>query len=186
MSDDLFEIAFSGQIIEGADPAQVKRQIGQIFKADATRLEQLFSGRRVVIKRQADEATANKYRAAFHRAGAICDIRSLNSRTSNEALNPQPQKDAAHQPYESKYPESDMVPQALLSDPLGISAESIEALNVDIAPVGSPMQHQIKETPQPSIDIGDLEIAPVGSTLSSAQQKELPPVPDTSGLSLAD
>ena len=60
MSDELFEVAFSGQIKEGADLEQVKAKVGTMFKADATKLGHLFSGKRMVIKKNIDQATANK------------------------------------------------------------------------------------------------------------------------------
>ena len=187
MSEELFEIAFSGQIVEGADLQSVKQHISQIFKADATRLQQLFSGRRVLIKREADKATVIKYQAAFKKAGAICEIKSLNEADSAQQAEPGPDKNRSNdQPYESKYPESDLVPQALLSTPLGIDADQIQPLNADMAPVGSPMQHQIKDPPEPSFDLSGLEVAPVGSVLSTGEPKDLPAPPDTSNLSLAD
>jgi hypothetical protein len=185
MSDERFEIAFSGQIIEGSDRETVKKNIGQIFKADSARLELMFSGRRVLIKREADEATAAKYRTAFGKAGAVCEVRSLSKENSNETEPPEADESGSS-PYVSKYPESDQVPQALLNDPLGVSADSIQSLDADIAPVGSPMQHHITETPEPSFDLGGLEVAPVGSTLSPATKQDLPKMPDTSGLTLSD
>ncbi len=78
MSEKLFEIAFSGQIADGADLQSVKLKIAKIFKADEDRLAQMFSGRRVLIKRQADEITMVKYRGAFQKAGAICEIVNLS------------------------------------------------------------------------------------------------------------
>lgn len=185
MSDELFEIAFSGQIIEGYDRETVKKQIGQIFKADPARLEQMFSGRRVIIKREADEATSTKYRSAFKKCGAVCEVRALKKEHAEEDS-----QSSAHKPdseaYVSKYPESDQVPQALLSDPLGISADSIPSLDADIAPVGSPMLDHPPETPEPSFDLDGLEVAPVGSTLSQSANQEPPTIPDTSGLTMAD
>ena len=52
MSDDKFEVAFSGEIADGADIEQVKVKVGQMFKADAAKIEHLFSGKRVVIKKK--------------------------------------------------------------------------------------------------------------------------------------
>lgn len=185
MSDELFEIAFSGHINEGSDLETVKKQIGQIFKADPVRLEQMFSGRRVIIKREADEATTAKYRAAFNRCGAVCEVRALKKEGSDEDSH-SPAHESGSESYVSKYPESDQIPQALLSDPLGISADSIQSLDADIAPVGSPLLQSIPETPEPSFDLDGLEVAPVGSTLSPATKLEPPKIPDTSGLTMAD
>ena len=194
MSEELYEIAFSGQIVDGADLETVKRHIASIFKADEKRLQQLFSGRRVLIKREVDAATMAKYRGAFQKAGAICEVRTLVDPVSDQAEPPPPQSsptnaqpaDAESETYQSRYPESDQVPQALLSDPLGINGEQIEALQADIAPVGSQMQHQIKEVPDAQFDLNGLDVAPVGSTLSTADEEPPPPPPDTRGLTMAD
>jgi hypothetical protein len=191
MSDELFEIAFSGQTVEGANLDSVKQKIGQIFKADEERLQQMFSGRRVIIKREADAGTAAKYRGAFEKAGAICEIKSLSADTvSGPATANRPSSAPTNvtddQAYVSRYPESELTPQALLSIPLAVSGENIEDLGADVAPVGSPMQHQIKEDPEPVIDTSGIDVAPLGSDLTSGDQKEPPPPPDTSDLSMAD
>lgn len=194
MNEKYFEIAFSGVIAEDADLEKVKLQIGKLFKADESRLAHLFSGHTVIIKRQVDEATAAKYRGAFERAGAICEVLPLSPSTTatesasgQQAAQPAASTDASSaENYQSKYPESDLVPQALLSNPLGARAETIQDLVTDIAPVGSPMQHQIKEDPEPSFDLSGLEVAPTGSVLSLSSNDEPPPPPDTTGLSIAD
>lgn len=193
MSDKLFEIAFSGQIAEGADLATVKQIIGKMFKADENRLAQMFSGRRVVIKRQVDEATATKYSAAFQKAGAICEIKAIAENPPEVAKPPQVQPAAvapdtatSEQEYVSKYAESDQVPQALLSDPLGINGGQIDDLDTDLAPVGSQLLDQIKEDQPPTIDISGIDVAPVGSDLTTKPEEEPPPPPDTTGITMAD
>ena len=44
-----FEIAFSGEILPGAQLEQVKAAIARLFQADDALLARLFSGQRVVI-----------------------------------------------------------------------------------------------------------------------------------------
>ena len=79
MSDQLFEVAFSGQISEGANLEEVKVRVGKMFNADDAKLVQLFSGKRIVIKKNIDQATAAKYKTALNRAGAECEISSPGS-----------------------------------------------------------------------------------------------------------
>ena len=50
MSDQLFEVAFSGQVSEGASLDDVKARVAKMFNADDAKLAQLFSGKRIVIK----------------------------------------------------------------------------------------------------------------------------------------
>lgn len=197
MSEQLFEIAFSGRIAEGAELETVKLHIAKIFKADAARMEQLFSGKRMIIKRSVDASTAAKYRGAFEKVGAICEVMAVGSApaaTGSAVVATHDEKPVTQasegapgaEDYVSRYPESDEVPQALLTEPLGVKGNEIPDLAADIAPVGSMMQHQIKEDPVPDIDTTGFDIAPVGSTLSSDDKKPAPPPPDTTGLTLAD
>ena len=72
-----FEIAFSGQILPGAELEQVKAAIARVFQADAALLARLFSGQRVVIKKGVDAVGLAKYQSAFERAGAVLEVRDL-------------------------------------------------------------------------------------------------------------
>ena len=72
-----YEIAFSGQLVEGAPLASVQANLARLFQADAQRIAQLFSGRRVVIKNNLDEAGAEKYRLTLERAGAVVEVLAM-------------------------------------------------------------------------------------------------------------
>ena len=60
-----YEIAFSGELVPGAQLEAVQANLAKLFQADAQRIAQLFSGRRVVIKNNLDEAAAEKYRSTL-------------------------------------------------------------------------------------------------------------------------
>ena len=74
MNESLYEVAFSGQIQESAELDAVKARIGKIFKADEATIAKLFSGRRIVIKKNLSAEAADKYSLAFAKAGAICEL----------------------------------------------------------------------------------------------------------------
>ena len=192
MNEELFEIAFAGEIAEGADRETVKLRLGQMFKADAERVQKMFSGQRVVIKRQADAGMVAKYRAAFEKAGAVCIVRSLaeveaEARAQVEA----PVATTATKDKETRAAVAtvaagqDELPPALQSR-LRVRADQIRELDTDLAPVGSPVQHRIVEPPPFEIDTDGLVLAPVGSSLVTSPEPPTPPPPDTSGLSLLD
>ena len=190
MSDQLFEVAFSGQIIEGANLEEVKVNIGKMFNADDAKLAQLFSGKRIVIKKNIDQATAAKYKVALNRAGAECEINSPGGETpaaATPAVSPaKPAAGAApvSQEYESNYDGEATPPPH--TDPLGITGDQIEDLAASIAPVGSELRDDYKEPEEPNIDITGFDIAPVGSDLSDGKKEPEPPPPDISGITLAD
>ena len=196
MSDELFEVAFSGQISDAADLDDVKAKVAKMFNADEAKLAQLFSGKRIIIKKNIDQQTAAKYQTAIQRAGAVCEVNSLSA---NQAAapnrNPAPTATPAPAAAEPARPAA-VVPKAPVDygdvtpppqiDPLGITGDQIAELSVSIAPVGSELQTEIKEVPAPAIDISDLEVAPVGSDIGSGKKNPDPPPPDTTGLSMAD
>jgi len=74
MNESLYEVAFSGQILEGAELEAVKAEIARMFKADEATMARLFSGRRVVIRKNLSAKAADKYSMGFTRAGAICEL----------------------------------------------------------------------------------------------------------------
>jgi len=195
MSDELYEVAFSGKISDGADLSEVKARLGGMFKADESKLTQLFSGKRIVIKKNIDKQTAIKFHTALKRAGAECEVKSL-SPGDNTAVNPNPASKPSP-PVASKNPSTSVAAKTATSadhddapppntDPLGITGNQIENLAATVAPVGSDMQDEIKEVPAPAIDISDLDVAPVGADIGSGKKEPDPPPPDTAGISMSE
>ena len=206
MADQLFEIAFSGKIMDGANPDEVKVRVGKIFNADAAMITQLFSGKRVVIKKNVDKATAVKYKTALNRAGAQCEVKLMGGAPVGAPEQAAPQQAAQQQAaapaakpaaapaagdgapvsmeYESKY-DGDVAPPPQ-TDPLGITGDQIADLSASLAPVGSELQDEYDSAQAPQIDVGGLDIAPVGSDLGSGKKQPDPPPPNTNGIELAD
>ena len=200
MADQLFEIAFSGKIMEGANPDEVKVRVGKIFNADAAMIAQLFSGKRVVIKKNVDKATAAKYKTALNRAGAQCEVKLMGGdpaaaapaqaapaaqpAAAPSASAPATDSGSVSMEYESKY-DGDVAPPPQ-TDPLGITGDQIDDLSATLAPVGSELQDDYDSAQDPQIDVDGLDIAPVGSDLGSGKKQPDPPPPNTNGIELAD
>ena len=196
MSDQLFEVAFSGQVSAGANAEEVRARVGKMFNADETKLTQLFSGKRIIIKKNIDQATAAKYKTALNRAGAECEVIPMGGpREAAPAAQPAPSTEqpaaapsqapaAASQQYETSY-DGEVAPPPQ-TDPLGITGDQIEDLAASIAPVGSELQDNYEAPPEPDIDITGFDVAPVGSDIGTAKKEPDPPPPDTSGITLAD
>lgn len=189
MSQETYEIAFSGQIAEGADLHQVKANIAKMFKADDAKIAQLFSGARVVIKKNIDLQTAEKYQAAMNNAGAICELVNLAATVSvakpDKQINkPKPVEAVAAPVKPASFDHA--VPPAPQTAPLPITGNDISDLQATLAPVGSDMQEIKEKDVPPPPDTTGLSMAPPGSVLGEHQEKKPAPVPDTSGLSLVD
>ena len=191
MSDELFEVAFSGQIVDGTNPEEVKARVGKMFKANEAKIAALFSGKRVVIKKNIDQKTATKYKAALYEAGAISEIKSMSDEGASTVTPPPPKPEPAPAPKQTsdisietgEWGEVEPPPQV---DPLGITGDQIEDLDATLAPVGSAVRDKFEETPEPEFDLTEFNIAPVGSDIGSAKKDPEPPPPDTNGITLAD
>jgi len=156
MPNQTYDVYFSGEIIDGKDPLETRRQVGNIFKIGQEQLEQLFSGKAVRIKSNVDEETASKYRGAFRNAGALIEIRPAS--TDEGSSSAQTATDA---------PES----------------TSSETLTLLPANTGSLEECASRITPQPLPDISHLSLALPGVILDESPQPE-PPEIDTDSLSM--
>ncbi|MCW9015229.1 MAG: hypothetical protein OQL06_15790 [Gammaproteobacteria bacterium] len=187
MSGDMYEVAFRGEIAAGADAEQVRASIGKMFKADAAKLAHLFSGKRVVIKKNIDQATATKYKVALENAGAICEVKNLSetipvpAESSVLAASAVPATATT-----SNTPVREGIPPAPDTDPLHITGDQISELSATLAPPGSDVQDEIKEVAPPELDISSISMAAPGSDLAEHEEKESPPPPNTDGLSIVE
>lgn len=189
MSDQLFEVAFRGEVSAGANLDEVRARVGKMFNADDAKLAQLFSGKRVVIKKNIDRATAARYQTALNRAGAECEVLAMGAQAAAPAPATAPAGNAAESAaapvqIETRY-DGEVAPPPQ-TDPLGITGDDIADLEASIAPVGSELQDDYQEPDAPEFDLNGLEVAPVGSDLNTTSKKPDPPPPDTTGISMAD
>ncbi|MCY1396187.1 hypothetical protein D9M71_111480 [compost metagenome] len=65
-----FKIVFDGALMPQTPLELAKQNLARLFKSDPGRIEALFSGRPVVLKRDLSDAEADKYLQALHSAGA--------------------------------------------------------------------------------------------------------------------
>lgn len=74
MSEEKFDLIFKGELAKGVELAIAKKNIAQLFKINAEKVDALFSGKAVVLKRGLNADAANKYRVAIKKAGALVDL----------------------------------------------------------------------------------------------------------------
>lgn len=174
MSAPEFDIIFRGDIVFGHQLADVKAKLQQLFKADATKIDALFTGRPVPLKRNLDEATANKYRDALIKAGAMVEVCSTDTSPANAA--PKPAPVLRRVPVWTLAPlGSDLLPAKerpaqpapVSVDVSGLSLRPAEGNLVDVSEVHEEVSVQVIAP--------DLGLAAVGADLISADEKlELP------------
>lgn len=70
MTQARFKIVFNGELMPEVALETAKDNLARLFKSDHTRINALFSGGTVAIKRNLPENEADQYLTALHRAGA--------------------------------------------------------------------------------------------------------------------
>lgn len=70
MTDQRFKIVFSGELMPDASLETVKDNLARLFKSEPGKIDALFGGRPVVLKRELPEAEAERYLTALRQAGA--------------------------------------------------------------------------------------------------------------------
>ncbi|SHK46993.1 hypothetical protein SAMN02745216_03500 [Desulfatibacillum alkenivorans DSM 16219] len=96
MEQDRYTLLFSGQVAAGRAPQEVKANLAKMFKATPDRIEKMFTGKPVIIKKGLTSEQAMKYQLAFEKAGAICRLAA----EAGQASKPQAPVKAAPQPSE--------------------------------------------------------------------------------------
>lgn len=181
-----YEIAFSGQLVPGAQAELVKANLAKLFQADAQRIAQLFSGRRIVIKNNLDAAAAEKYRATLERAGARVEVVDMDMLIEEVELAPPPPAEtmpaAAAAPAAARSGRLQVAPR----DEYMAAFSEVDAPDFGIAPVGSDLQDARPDPKAPQVDLSQFSLAPVGSDMGQARPETPAAAPDISHLKLQD
>jgi hypothetical protein len=199
MPEERFDISFSGQLIDGQDPAQAREQVRALFNASDAQLQRLFSGKPVVVKKGVDLESASRYRAAFRKAGALIDIRpsplqklTTAAPTHLDALPPNtgsleefaPRIEAAPLPNIDAI-QLDMPGVRLDTTPLPPAAIiDTSEFAVVAGQDWSLADCQAELLPLPERDIAHLTLAAAGDDIPLPPSPPPPPLPDISALAL--
>ncbi len=184
---DRYEIAFSGQLVPGAQLEQVKANLAKLFQADAQRIAMLFSGRRIVIKNNLDAASAEKYRATLARAGALIEVLAMPVEVGEVELAAPP---AVQAPGEAGVQQPASAPAGRLTvvprDEYMAAFAEVDAPDFGIAPLGDDLLDDKPEPQAPPLDLSQFSLAPVGSDMEQARAEPDAAVPDISHLKLQE
>jgi hypothetical protein len=186
MPAQLFDIFFSGQIMEGQDPAEVRERIRRLFNAQDDQLQRLFSGEPVRIKGGADEDEASKYRVAFRDAGALVEIKLAEAAASDSISAAAPAVAVAGEKEDGGLTLLPPNTGSLIDCAREIEPQEIPDISsLNLAPEGT-LIDESEETPPAEIDTGDLTVSPAqsGSLEDCRQPVEPYPIPDISNLQM--
>lgn len=78
MSEPRYDVFFRGDIVPGQRLHEVRERLRQLFQIDDARLNTLFSGRPMAIRRDLGASDAERYRVALREAGALVELRPLD------------------------------------------------------------------------------------------------------------
>ena len=73
MNNERYDLIFSGELVPGFELTQVKKNLQQLFRLDENKINALFSGKSISLKKGVDADAANRYRVAMKKAGARVD-----------------------------------------------------------------------------------------------------------------
>lgn len=197
--DARYNIVFRGELVPGADPARVRENLGKLFRMDAGRVEKLFAGKAVVLKKEADQATAMKMRALMKKAGAVCEMQSLSDDAGAGTPDSTPEPQTSSQP-RAQFESSDLSTDQPAAAPSSQSASTEELETVgtirtggtgfsgefEVAPAGSDMGEASRAGPEVEPDISHLSLAPPGTELEELPRHQAIKVPDISHLKVVD
>lgn len=79
MSEPRYDVFFRGEIVPGQRLNEVRERLRQLFQIDDARLNTLFSGRPMAIRRDLGASDAERYRVALREAGALVELRPLDA-----------------------------------------------------------------------------------------------------------
>lgn len=153
MSDERFEVVFRGDVVAGLPVMEVKQRLAQLFNADAERIDKMFFGRPVVVKRNLDRETAEHYQSSLLKAGALVDIRKAAV--------------AEHSIAETLGSEPDAPPAQDVQSPVP------QDVDFDVAPVGADVlspEDQKDFTPV-DVDTSGLSVAEAGADVLDDEHK---------------
>ena len=191
MSEQRYDIYFRGEALEGFTIDTVKNNVAQLFKAAPDKVDMLFSGKVVPLKKNLDKPTAAKFKQALDKAGAKIYIK-LSAET-NTAATPT----ASHAPTETATAQKTVPEQkptaVTLEKPAANQASATNTTpddfasdNLVILPPGSDVlrpeeRHAVEAV---NVDTSSIRMASVFDT-PEVDTPPPPPAPDTSHISAA-
>lgn len=200
MSEQRYSVIFRGNTVEGSDLSAVKANMAKLFKMDAAKIEIMFSGKPVMIKKDLDKAKAKSYLDALKNAGAVVEIVASGADKPPSAAQTAPAPvaaapvtaAAAAEPHEAANPPPPPVAPdysvaeagvTLVEHPT-VAPANFDTTQFDLAEVGVDLTEAREVTP-PDFDLSALSLDPVGIDLT--EHKPPPPADfDTSAFKLTD
>lgn len=187
MDQPLYDIYFTGQLIEGTDQETAQANLAKLFKADPANVARYFTGKAVPLKRGVDKTAALKYKAALHKAGMMVAFKAHQADSAEPASKPAPPaatqaaaaSPAPTAPKPTPQTSGDSIPQT--AQPVAESPGSFS-----LAAAGSDLLTESERDHTDPREVDTSNIKMVSAFMQpEPENKEEPPAPDTSHISVA-
>jgi hypothetical protein len=198
--EDRYRLVFRGELLDGQHRAVVKKKLGALLKVDGVRLDQLFAGEAVVVRREADTVTAARFQAAFKQAGARLRVLPVAAESTQEPKHAATDSRTPSAPrvaggLKAKLAEGEKVAQAAKLAEAEAAAKAnpappgaAERPSFTLRPKNAPLL-DASERSEPRtvvIDVSHLTLAPLGPWVPPPRADADAAPPDTSHLSIAE
>ena len=167
--EDRYRLVFRGEILEGQHSAVVKKRVGKALKLTEDKLDELFSGKAVVIAKNADAKKTAKLQGTFKEAGA--KLRALRVGAKATAS-----KSQAAKPPPPAEPSGSIDIMPVGSDVLNpderadIPPADIDTAHLAIDEAETAVAEPTSDATPP--DVSHITVAEVGEDLAEAQTEE--------------
>ena len=169
MAKGSYQVIFSGEIIEHADIDMVKNNVARVFSLPSDRIDKLFSGKRLVLKKDIDQATAERYKTTLQRAGALCEVEDLAAVTTEETKPDPVPVTQAEAPADSPGM-SVAEPGSQIGEHQEIPEANIDTSAFDMAEVGISLAESSQVVADVNIDTSNINMSEVGITLAEPKE----------------
>tara|TARA_R110002072_G_scaffold31735_19_gene97789 strand:+ start:32933 stop:33715 length:783 start_codon:yes stop_codon:yes gene_type:complete len=173
MADVTYAIVFSGGIVEGFQIISVKAHLAKMLKASPEKMQMLFSGKPIVLKRTADKAEAAKYGSALKKVGADVRVKIIKA----DATAPAPAAKPAA-PSTAQATASSSAPPA--------PPKPVDTTNLSLAPNEGNLVEPAPPPPAPNIDLSSMSVLENDGSPLVAPKETVKLDIDLSSLSVAE
>ena len=173
MDKELYDIFFRGGVMPGVSIDSVKGNLAKLFKANATQIDAMFSGRAIVIKKGLSKDAALQYQAVMEKAGAKVILREK----AHSPASPTPSPLASTTSSQVNAPKPVTPQPPTVQAPAETVATSASGDNSwDLAPAGSDVLSESERTPFVPKDV-DTSAIKLTSAFAEPEIAKTPPPP---------
>ena len=177
MSEETFQILVNGTLTEGAEIEQVKQNIAKLFKTTIDKVEPMFSGRKLAVKKGLDKQTALKYKAAISNAGLAAAVAPM----ANEAPVSKDQTDNSSSSLDNA---SLAATGSTMDETPAAAPANIDTSDLVMNSVGETLA-EAAQIPEPDIDTSQMSMGEVGGDVADYTPTPEPDI-DISKLDMGD